>query len=269
MKKFTPEENKKFWDEYAKKSRDNPFGAHSDFHVVELENHFIINTLKMKKTSSLLDIGCGNGQRTLLFSKYVDGKIKGIDYSIEMINEAKKLILKQNESERNRISFELEDVNNLKNSQFDTIISCRCFINQPSEHDQIKLFESLYDKLTHNGSLIIAEQSMEGIEHLNKVREEFGLGPITIRWYNHPIKETVVFEKIKEFFEIKTINRLGTFYYISRVIHPALVFPDEPKPNSKINEIGLKSEMIFQNMFEQNNVFEKFGAQLLVHLIKK
>ncbi len=269
MNKFTPQSNKEFWNDYAKKAKDNPHGAHSDYHIVELENKFIINELKSKKTFSLLDIGCGNGQRTLMFSKFTEGKVKGIDYSEEMINEAKKLHLMQDETIKSKLSFEIEDVNNLKDSYFDTIISCRCFINQPSENDQIKLFNTLYDKMAQNGSLIIAEQSMEGIQRLNKIRERFDLEPINIRWYNLPIKENIVFDKIKDLFNIKSINRLGTFYYISRVINPALSFPDEPKPNCKINEVGLKSEIIFQEMFGQNCTFEEFGAQLLVHFIKK
>ena len=87
MPKFTPEQNRKFWDEYAFKSKNCFFGAHSDKHIVELENRFIISELKSRKTSNLLDIGCGNGQRTLLFSKYADNHTIGIDYSEKMIQE--------------------------------------------------------------------------------------------------------------------------------------------------------------------------------------
>ena len=68
--KFTSDENREFWNEYAKKSRDNPYGAHTDNHVVQLENNFIFNQLEQKKPQSLLDIGCGNGQRTIQFLKY-------------------------------------------------------------------------------------------------------------------------------------------------------------------------------------------------------
>jgi len=270
MSKFTTEQNKEFWDEFAKKSRDNPFGAHTDKHVVELENNFIISELKSRNIESLLDIGCGNGQRTLMFSQFVKRKIKGIDYSDNMIKEANILLDKQSQEIKNKLHFELCSVHNLDNSKFDVIISCRCFINQPSYEKQIDLFNSLHERLKDGGSLIIAEQSLEGIERLIKIRKEFGLEPITIKWHNLPIKESIVLSQIQDLLSIKKIMRLGTFYYISRVIHPSLVYPDEPKPNSKINELGVKSELILQKDFPVNqNPLEKFGAQLLIHFIKK
>lgn len=266
--KFTSDENREFWNEYAKKSRDNPYGAHTDNHVVQLENNFIFNQLEQKKPQSLLDIGCGNGQRTIQFLKYIENSVKGIDYSDEMISEAQKFLLQQDEQIKQKLDFEVKDVTKFESKQFDAITSCRCFINQPSEEEQIKLFETLHDKLRDGGSLIIAEESMEGIERLNKIRAKFGLEPIAIRWHNLPVKEKSIIDAISHLFEIKARQRLGAFYYISRVINPALSFPDEPKPNSKINEIGFKTELEFQNMFENNN-FEDFGVQLLIHFQKK
>jgi len=203
-----------------------------------------------------------------LFSKYISGKVKGIDYSSEMILEAKKMLEQQNDLIKNKLSFQVEDVNEIQDSSLDVILSCRCLINQPSAQSQIKIMKLLYNKLKSGGSLIIAEQSLNGIGQLNKIREKFELPPITIRWYNVPIDEKIVFPEITNLFEIKSISRLGTYYYISRVLHPALVFPDEPKPSSKINDLGKKSELILQEELMDNS-FEQYGAQLLIHFIKK
>jgi len=269
MSKFTSKQNKEFWDEFAKKSKNNPFGAHTDKHVVELENHFIISELKSRKIESLLDIGCGNGQRTLLFSQFVQGKTKGIDYSDVMIEEANILLDKQNEEIKNKLSFQLLDINNIGDSKFDVIVSCRCFINQPNHEQQIELFNKLHQMLKDGGSLIIAEQSLEGIERLIKVRKEFGLEPITIKWHNLPLKESIIFPKLEGLFSIKKIRKLGFFYYISRVLYPALIYPDEPKPGSKINELGVKSQLIIENENSlEKNALEEFGAQLLIHFTK-
>ena len=54
MAKFSIRQNQKFWNEYAKKVSNNPFGAHTDKHVVELENLFIISKLKKKKDFKLI-----------------------------------------------------------------------------------------------------------------------------------------------------------------------------------------------------------------------
>ena len=167
------------------------------------------------------------------------------------------------------MKFEVGEIFDIKNLSFDAITSCRCIINQPSINSQLKIFNAFYERLKPNGSLIIVEQSKEGIDRLNNIRKEFGLKPLKIRWCNLPIEEKSIFPKIEKLFKMKTIKRLGTFYYISRVIHPALVFPDEPKPNTKINELAVKSELVLNKKFEEENTFEKFGTQILVHFVKK
>ncbi len=270
MIKFTPIQNKKFWDNYAKRYGRDSFGAHSDKHIVELENRFIISRLDDVKPTSLLDIGCGNGKRTLLFSKYVKSHVLGIDYAPEMIKESNLLLSRQNKRIQNKVSFEVSNVHKISEKSFDAIVSCRCFINQPSTKMQVRLFEVLHNLLNRRGSLIIAEESMNGIRLLNSLRRKYGLQPIKIRWYNLPIYESKVFPAIRNLFDIKTTQRLGIYHYISRVIHPALVYPQEPQPSAKINYIAMNSETILNNAFAKiENPFEKFGVQLLVHLLKK
>ena len=75
-------------------------------------------------------------------------------------------------------------------------------------------------------------------------------------------------EKIKKFFRIEKINRLGPYYYMSRVIHPALVSPKEPNPNSKINYLAMKTEMIMSSKLSPNDSLEKTGSHLLIHFKK-
>jgi SAM-dependent methyltransferase len=274
MIKFTANQNKAFWDKYAKKSKRNPFGAHTDKHVVNLENDFIISQLKTKTFKSLLDIGCGNGQRTILFSNYIKGKTYGIDYSQEMIDNAKFILSKQRKTIKNKVSFEARDIQNFDdNSKYDVIISCRCFVNQTSHSEQIKLFKTLYEKLNPNGSLIIAEISDEGNKRLINMRKKHGLKPTKPRDPKTPnlyLSEKKVFPKISNLFKIIKIRRGGVFYYISRIIYPVLVLPEEPSSDAKINDVALQSEFILQKEItqEQNN-FENYGEHLLVHFIKK
>ena len=274
MTKFTSNQNREFWNQYAKKSKENPFGAHTDSHIVTLENDFIISQLKTKNFKSLLDVGCGNGRRTMLFSKHVKGKSLGIDYSDEMIEFAKKILSKQSKSIQKNTSFEVQDIQKIDfKSKFDVIISCRCFVNQTSYSNQIKLFEKLYKKLNPGGSLIMAEISKEGNKRLIELRKKHGLKPTKPRdskTLNLYLSETKVFPNIHKLFKIKEIQRGGIFYYVTRILHPALVLPKEPQSDAKINDIGLKSEFILQKIIPQDkNNFEDFGEHLLVHFIKK
>lgn len=271
MIRFTSVENKQFWEKYAVKKRESPSGAHSDWHIVNLENRFLISQLDIIKPKSLLEIGCGNGQRTLLMSRQVRGTVKGIDYSHEMIKQAKKMLAKKKNSLKKRITFETSDILQYDDeNKYDVIVSCRCIINQINSQSQWKLFEKLYQLLKANGSLIIAEGSHEGYKRLNNYRKKFGLEPINVAWYNIPIREKTLFPKLKKKFKIIKINRLGTYYYYSRIIYPLVIFPKKPNVNNKINDLALENEIEYQSFFDDsNNIYEKYGAHLLVHLIKK
>ena len=269
MGKFTSQQNRKFWEKDALEKKDNPIGTHSDPFLVELENNFIITSLKSRKIKNLLDIGCGNGQRTIMFSRFVKRHTTGIDYSANMIDQAKMLLSKQPFSIRKKISFEVSDIQKFEGKEkFDAIISCRCFINQTSYENQIKLFKSLNKILSSRGSLIIAEGSHEGYTYLNSLRKQFGLKPIKIPWYNLPIKEKIILPKIKNLFKISNLKRLGAYYYLTRVIHPALVYPKNPNPKSKINELSMKSEYLLSNERLNFDSLDKCGAHLLIHFKK-
>jgi len=260
MPKFTAEENKRHWDEYAKQHRNAPEGASYDSNLVELENHFIISELKKIKPRRLLDVGCGNGQRTVLFSRYVKGPTLGIDYSEKMIEQAKKLGKKD-------LRFEYTDLTNYQtDSKYDVIVSCRSIINQSTIMNQVKLFKFLHSILKPKGHLLIAEASVEGLRNLNLLRSKFNLEPIEEHWFNLHIKEGSVFPKIKHLFQIKKIRRLGLFYFIARVLHPAIVYPKEAKRQSIINEIAKKTQLIF---LDSDTTYEKYGRHLLIHFQKK
>src|SRR5437867_1799766 len=274
MPRFTANQNKKFWDLYALKSKDSPIGAHSDRHIVEFANNFFSMVLKSIKPRSLLDVGCGNCQRTIFFSKYVKGKTLGIDYSDKMIDYAKIVLSRQKKSIGQKVSFEVQDIQNYSNNKkYDVIISCRTFVNQPTCEDQVRLFKKLHSRLNKNGSLLIAEISEEGNASLIDLRKKHGLSPTKPRnrnMRNLYISEKKVFSKISNLFETKEIRRGGVFYYITRIIHPVLVYPAEPKANAKINDIGLKSEFIMQDELRGiDNPFEKFGEHILAHFVKK
>jgi len=270
MTKFSSRQNREFWDKDAFDKKDNPKGTHSDPYLVDLEDKFVISCLKSVKPKQLLDIGCGNGQRTTRFSNFVSKSTYGIDYSSKMIQQANLLHSKLPSKIRKKIKFSTYDIQKFQseNTKFDVIVSCRCFINQTTFSNQVKLFKLLHSIMKKNGTLILAEGSFEGYNYLNSLRKKFGLKPIKIPWFNLPIKESVVFPKIKKLFKISRINRLGTYYYLTRVLHPAIVFPKNPNPNSKINKLSMESENLFQEEKIINDYLDKCGAHLLVQFKK-
>lgn len=265
MAKFSQLSNQQFWNKQSKLFKTSKFGAHSDPNIVRLENEFIINEIKGKKPNSLLDLGCGNGRRTLIFSEFVRERVLGIDYSNEMIKNANNFI--KNKKIKSKVKFDQVDVNRINiDEKFDVIIACRCFINLNSVQKQIKLFKNLKNNLKKGGSLIIAEGSKEGYFNLNFHRRQLGLSPINISKFNLPINESRVLNAIKNDYQIKKIERLGSYYFLTRTVYPYFIKPINPNPKSKFNKMMLE---INQKLFENSNELDKFGAHLLVHFIKK
>ena len=61
------------------------------------------------------------------------------------------------------------------------------------------------------------------------------------------------------------VKRLGLFYYLARVVHPAMVFPKEAKKVSKINTVAMNS----QKVFFEDSPLDKYGRHLLIDFQKK
>ena len=207
--------------------------------------------------------------KELNYFQNIQKKTLGMDYSEQMIYEAKKYLKTQSISLQKKINFREGNINKFSSNQlFDTIISCRCIINQTSTLNQIKLFKKLHSMLKPNGSLIIAEISKQGMQRLNTTRKKYDLPPLNKRWHNLHIDEKKIFPKLKNSFKIVDVKRAGMFYFLSRVFYPSMIFPKEPKSESKINELALKSEILTNKSFSENS-FDHFGGHLLMHLVKK
>ncbi len=84
------------------------------------------------------------------------------------------------------------------------------------------------------------EGSKTSIDKLNEVREGFDLKPIEVVWHNLFFKDDDLIEYSKEFFSsAETDNFSSMFTLISRTINPALVYPEEPTYEAKINKLAL------------------------------
>lgn len=250
MNKFSREQNLQFWNAVNVEGDDYS----GDVNIVKLEDIFLRSELESIGQGDLLDIGCGKGQRTKVFSQIIDGNILGIDYSDSMIQKAKL-------QESDNLHFLKADIMNFSTEKkFDIITSCRCLVNTPTDQEQLKLIKNLYSMLKPNGHLILIERSIQGLEALNKVRKKHHLNPIPERFHNHYINEEFLMPKLESMFQVEKISRLGLFYYISRVILPLMVFPNEPTINHPLNQVAIKSQI------SMINIIDKYGVQFMVHL---
>jgi len=197
-----------------------------------LENEVLIQDLPRGKR--ILDVGCGNGFSTAEFAKYAKDII-AIDYSSAMIERAKAEY-----GHVSNVRFEVRDILQLDfpSNSFDVAISQRCLINLPDWETQQKALMTIANVVKPGGYFFLQEGSKNGREKLNQVRESFGLSRMPAVSFNVDFDEKQLWPFIRRHFEIVKLKYFGLYDLVSRIVHPLLVSPEEPKYESKINEIA-------------------------------
>ena len=239
---------KEFWGQQAQDHGASDAATAPDhFYRQNVEIKRIMEILDVTKPETLLDIGCGNGYSTIQIAKAHPAAIViGVDYSEKMIEEAKKA-----SNGIPNVTFLVGDVlsisrhPDLQHLRFDTILSERCLINLANWEEQKLAILQLRRLLTPDGSLVLVENTKEGLAKLNTMRDILKLPPIKERWHNFYIPE----DKFKEFqqeaggklFNFVHIENVGNLYYIiSRVVYAKLAAMEgkEPSYDHPINEIA-------------------------------
>ncbi len=145
--------NKEHYNSYYQNASQNYNAIRLDAHN-DMEN--VINLIKeyVPKESTILDIGCGTGKYGELL-KMNGYNVKGIDSSIEQINQAKLVI-----------DATLGDATNLpyKDSYF-TATTMIIMIQQLTKEERIKAFSEAYRVLKPHGLLIIKTCSHSDLEN--------------------------------------------------------------------------------------------------------
>ena len=206
--------------------------THADFHQRRLEIEVLLQYLP--RNQKVLDIGCGNGYSTAAIAETSES-VLGIDYSSAMIERARRDF-----GHVPNLNFETQDILqlDLSDQQFDAIVTQRCLINLPSWEDKKCAIENIARIVKSGGCFIFQEGTQQGREQLNQIREIFGLERMPSVPFNTDFDETELWPFIRQYFEIIEIRRFGLYDLISRVVHPLLVYPDQPQYDDKINEIA-------------------------------
>ena len=105
----------------------------------------ILSTLELKGSESVLDLGCGDGALTKELSEIVPaGRVLGIDASLGMIGEAKKL-------QMGNLAFSVQDINGMDyEREFDLIFS-NATLHWVKDHG--KLLENCRNALKPGGTI--------------------------------------------------------------------------------------------------------------------
>ena len=195
------------------------------------------------KDNDIIDIGCGNGFATAIYSDSAKSAI-GVDYIPQFIEKANKVHCKKN------LRFRVGDILDLSNiiqkyGKFDVVIAERTLINLVSWDDQKKAIKQLDSILKQNGLLILTEVTIQGHESMDILREKHGLPILEKHWNNLYIDEKAMMDYLMQSnyghdtcYSLIHKYTFGFYSIISKVLYPCLVYPEESAFNSHINKIA-------------------------------
>jgi len=135
------------YSKYAKEYAESTFPNLLQYQLTQFISY-------LPKDAKVLDVGCGSGKDVdYLTEEGFD--VLGIDYSLEMIEEAKKLVPKGKFKVIDMMELEFED------ESFDGIWSCASLLHIPKEfaHGVLTKF---HDILKSEGTMFIAVKEGEG-----------------------------------------------------------------------------------------------------------
>jgi ubiquinone/menaquinone biosynthesis C-methylase UbiE len=209
---------KEFWDAQAKK----PGSEMSSQDIIAQYLELAAILPEIQPNSSLLDMGCGNGWKTLGIMKEREGlSVLGIDYSEQLVTEANTAYTANAEKLKGTARFAQGDVFDEPwgDKQFDNVLSSRMLINLESSDKQIIAIDKLWRAVKPGGRLLLMESTVTGLDNINSVREIMGLDKIVPHWHNHYLGNAVV-KHIAELVKqpkYKSVN--DAYYFISRTIN--------------------------------------------------
>ncbi|MEH6942888.1 class I SAM-dependent methyltransferase [Bacillus sp. JJ722] len=155
-------------------------------------NKWAIEKMKFRKDSVLLDIGCGGGKAIQLLSKaHTYGKIYGIDYSEQAVNDSIRVNMR--EVEKGKVEILQASVTDLpfSNQTFDIITAFQTHYFWADLENGVKEVSRV---LKQNGEFfIVAEKykinyhmkSYKTKEEMERLLKSFGFQTITFSENNH------------------------------------------------------------------------------------
>ncbi len=225
-----------YWQNKASEKGIDRTATIRDHHYHRLE----IATIKryLRSTDNCLDIGCGNGIATIDYAESVDSII-GADYSPGMIEAAQQRLPHKPQS-CSELSFQVADARDLpfEDEQFSRVIMERCLINIPDRDQQVQAALEAARTLKSGELFLLAEVTLQGHEKVNKHRLMHGLEKLKVHWHNTYVDEPAFVDAVSERLELVETIRFGMYGFISKVLHPLMVAPQEPSFDAKINEVA-------------------------------
>lgn len=190
----------------------------------------------------VLDFGCGNGITAIELARRYNVGVTGVDFAEQMVAAA--IDLANGQQLTGSVKFEVGDVANPgRLGQFDLIYTERVLINLPDWPAQKHGLESILSLLADGGLYVMCENSQDGLDKINSLREQVGIAAIAPPWHNRYLRD----EELADFrypgVVLEGVNFYSsTYYFLSRVVNAWLAAREgkEPDYEAPINELALQ-----------------------------
>ncbi len=202
----------------------------------------------IRPNSSVLDIGCGNGETLIELSKRNNCIGTGVDFADDMIEEARKSAVASELP--TEIEFEVGEVPKLNPALHvvDYAITERCLINLDTYEEQHEAIVNILDHVRSGGTYLMLEHSQQGLDGVNELRQEFDLEPIVMPWHNLYMDDARVNQWADELWDKRVADIISvsypasSYYLLSRVVYAKMIQGTEETPdyNSIINQIAIR-----------------------------
>ena len=186
----------------------------------------ILNHLKLKKNSKILDAACGKGRHSIEIEKF-GYKVTGIDLSKNSIKEAKK-------NENKNLNFLIHDISVPMNEKYDAVFNLFTSFGYHDKKKDLDVLNAIEINLKNNGIGII------DFFNINRVKNEL-------------VEKEIIVKKDIKFNITRKVNK----NYVSKNI----IFEDNQTTynyNESVNALSLKE---FEEYFSKTNleILEVFG----------
>lgn len=191
----------------------------------------------------VLEVGCGNGITAIELARRCDVEILAIDFAAEMIAAANQMLAGQ--ALKGSLKFQMGDARSLSaiTRNFDFIYTERVLINLPDWQAQRQAIHDITALLANNGVYAMCENSQDGLDQLNSLRERMGLPAIGAPWHNRYLRDAELQQLTIPGIALADINFYSsTYYLLSRVVNAALAAREgkDPDYQAPVNLMALR-----------------------------
>ena len=191
----------------------------------------------------ILDAGCGNGVTAIEIARDHDAEILGLDYAPKMIEAAQRSARK--ETLRGTVTFKVGDIRNLPDDLglFDLVYTERVLINLPDWSAQQDTLRELARLLNAGARYVMCENSQNGLDQINRLRQQIGLPQITTPWHNRYLVDEEVESLVMDDLKLEEKQAFSsTYYFLSRIVNAWMAQQErrEPAYDAPVNRLALK-----------------------------